>query len=532
MRTDHPLVTITQKAIGQVYQLVFRLNGDQVKRGTATTDLGLAKDYARALSKILVGKLQSNPPDGTPDLVLAMLGLEAKPKKLWLRSLDEIEQSIGGLLGDITKSPRLAMIAKQSFGPLMNSIDALFLEARRLNARVEKLEGDLGDSQAENRKLRETVDAYDALRVKDGKAVARSVEPRTLREAIDNYTSDDSTVSGTGAGERYLYTIKNYLNSFAKKIGESVKIHDLPEATVLKYIKTRKEEVSEKTGKRIKVSTVKQIATYIVALLERESGGLYPLATIRKWIEENLVKAPKAIGDFYWLEEGQTEKIIAQASKTSEYWGDAMRIQHHLALRPEEIVLLQKRYVYRAKKDPKKGETGPKKGEISHVYLCPVALEDDFIIRDLKTGGSTGSIPVTSPEAREALERRLKAVKDDGFLFARTPDSGAKTPRFNAKKAKRILSPEQKVVAEFETKHQLWDPKPFDKRYSARLKSAAKKVKGVKVDKIDGRTLRRTRGRDIVEATLSLAQASVFLRDNSKTVAKYYAKLLPGDVKA
>jgi hypothetical protein len=173
-------------------------------------------------------------------------------------------------------------------------------------------------------------------------------------------------------------------------------------------------------------------------------------------------------------------------------------------------------------------------GRISHVYLCPI-IKDGIIIRDLKTLKSTASLPIESDSIRQAFERRLTAVGKGLFLFPRIPDECGIGNRWTARKTKdgetEKSRAEDIIRRKFIDDNQAWPAELWDKKYIKRLRTAGKKVKGIDVKRLDSRTLRRTRGRDVILATKSIHETATLLRDGEATVMKHYARLLPMDVK-
>ena len=514
--TDHPFVTMTQKVLGGDYQLIFRIDGYQIKRGTGTDDFDKAKRYAIALSKIIVSKCVGDPPPETPDIVLTMLGLEPRIKKIATATNETWEEIITQFMSGATERETILKRLKKS-GAFIQAVQRIFDEAKQLKTRIEGLERDLSGSRANERQLREKVDAYDALRVKEGKKVARAFENKSLRQAIDDYMNPDS--GGTGAGERFRPTIEMMLNGFAEAVGATTPILNIPTEGIVGYLKKRKEQNS--------VGYCRQEATYLCAMLTHQSSGIYPIEDVKTWIEKDLMKESKGDDDWYWLEPAQVAELMKKANSkddaSAQYWADAMTVQHNLALRPEEIIMIQTAKVVR-------GDDGT----ISHVRLTPIH-ENGVLIRRLKTRNSEASIPVTSAAAKQAVERRLAA--GHRLLFPRIPDEcGCRKPNWNAYnrmagkagKGKEQKRNEKRI--KFEADHKLWQERMWCRFYLRHLRSAARMVVGIDIDRLDSRTLRRTRGRDIVVATRSIYEAAKLLRDDPKTIERHYAILRPMDV--
>src|SRR5258708_5344884 len=98
--SDHPLVSIVQPHSKAAYQLKFRRGEEQLKKGTGTTNLEQARDLARALSLILVGALFENPPPGTPDIILKMLGITPRAEKARVLANKAFSAFIRKIVGD------------------------------------------------------------------------------------------------------------------------------------------------------------------------------------------------------------------------------------------------------------------------------------------------------------------------------------------------------------------------------------------------------------------------------------------------
>ena len=56
------------------------------------------------------------------------------------------------------------------------------------------------------------------------------------------------------------------------------------------------------------------------------------------------------------------------------------------------------------------------------------------------------------------------------------------------------------------------------------------RIAGIDKELFDGRTLRRTCGKELLLAGKRLEEVAAVLRDHPMTVRKYYARLLPSDV--
>ncbi len=498
---DHPLVTIVQPSRAAAYQLVFRRDGKQAKRGTGTTDLEAARELARRLSAILIGKLFNNPPPDSPQVVLDMLGIQSAHdvardvgsksfKKLWGMIAEQLDHD---QMEELETSEDM-----QKFGA---ALKVILRERDGLKTALAKTQQELDRAKQVAATYKQKADAYEALRVKEGKAAARSVLPKTLREAAVHYCAENAS------SPRYAKNVKNILERLITRFGAETDVNSLEESAVLEYIKAKAATTGRK-GKPISGSTMRQECTYVCAMLEAESN--VSVESVKKFVAKEYPQTGKGEGEYHWLENGQTAALIKAAAKKEhgEYWSDAMLIQHHLALRPEEIPMLQASNVHRGKRNV-----------ISHVYLEPLE------VRGLKTERSKASIPVASKEARDAIQRRLKAGHK--FLFARVPECGAGAPRRIA----RHRTAAEKAELEFQRANNLWQPQMFDREYLKWLRSAAEDVKGINKEKLDSRTLRRTRGRDITLATKSLTATATFLRDSMAVVERHYARLLPMDIK-
>ena len=237
-------------------------------------------------------------------------------------------------------------------------------------------------------------------------------------------------------------------------------------------------------------------------MLESQSGGIYPVRPIKEWRKKNLKSdGGKTDDDFYWLEEKDVFKLAKQVKKDhGQYWSDAILFQYGLALRPEEIVIIQTKEVDIDNK---------------HIHISPIIHKDgknNVVVRRLKNTGAQSTLNL--PDFLiEPLTRRKKA--DRLVLFSREPELGLRA---------------EKRGSEFELKHNLWVTTAFCKHYLDILRDGSTKAKLETPERIDGRTLRRSRGRDRLIKLKSIEKAARFLRDSSSTVEKHYARWISKDI--
>ena len=555
LNSDHPGVTLEQLQLGAKYKLHFRFQGRKTCRGSGTNNLEIARGYARKISEILRGNLFGNPPAGTPSEVLKMLGIK--------RKINVIDDGVNAGFQSFLESrewgtgfPDEPM--NEYVRRLIDGFNAAQANAKMLESRVSELEQQHASDKIRTDELTERCKAYEAHHVNEGRKLAKKFEKRTLREAINNYLANR-----TESADRYKDTIGGYLDAFAKAIDKKAKRPDLEalkpntesmnsvekvialKAAAAAKLAARQKYTSlagthidisdikptkvldyfNELSKHLAASTLNQHAVYICAMLQDQSGGLFDLSDIKAWISEKIRKKKKGEDDYFWLETGQTEGLIAALKKQDfgDYWSDAALIQHHLGLRPEEIVMLQTHYVNR-----------DQSGNVASIYIGPIK-EGGVLIRDVKTHDAAATLWVESETCRNALERRLK--NNQRFLFPRDEKQcGVRPQRLSGRtrqkiEARKLKDADFKAKIEFELRHGIWTPKTWDRLYLERMRAAAMQVEGINFEMLDSRTLRRTRGRDVIVATGSAEMAAALLRDNVTTVRKHYARLLPKDVK-
>ena len=465
----HPGVQVYLK--GSSFCVRFKQDGFDKRKGLGTTDAAIAEGHAALIHRILTGQ----PYDYAemPEAVRNALKLQSP---------------------DVTQAIDAAIEALPDNVPDDREFTETELSAYDrcicLQEKLEEARGRIKRLQEDNEACRKKIAAYEAILVASGNAQLKKIKPLKLSEATTQYLEH-----GTGAGERTQSEYRNYLNQFSAYIGKDKLISSIEPLEVIAYLEKLKKSIGY-------IPTLRKVCYIICAMLESESGGLYPVRPVKEWRKRNCKTDGKSDDNFYWIDESDVKRLASQVKNDSgEYWHDCVLVQFGLALRPEEIpMLLCKEFDL----------------EKRTVHICPIIYKEgnkDVVVRRLKTNGSKATLNLSDSLVALLNQRPMNTFvlfpRNDKVLGLRTEKRGSA----------------------FELEHALWKPTAFCKHYLKTLRGAAKKI-GLDEKRIDSRTLRRSRGRDLILKLQSAEKAATFLRDNVETVRKYYSRLLPKDVSA
>jgi len=103
--------------------------------------------------------------------------------------------------------------------------------------------------------------------------------PKKLADAIRDYVSADAATCGTFAGARYKKTIRNYLLRFQQAAGGDRLINEIAPETV-------KSHLAAYVNRHLALSTIKQAASALLAMLAQQSGGLWPCGFVKDWLSK------------------------------------------------------------------------------------------------------------------------------------------------------------------------------------------------------------------------------------------------------
>jgi hypothetical protein len=387
----------------------------------------------------------------------------------------------------------------EKLGPFLDHLDVDDVHQVEVLSQISVDTEEIIDLRKEQKIDREELEAVrsrnvylESMLVAAGKAHLSRMKPKTFKSAVAAYLK-----SGTRATERTKIEYRNYLTQISEFVGPENELHKIEEEKYIEYLDSLKK-------RDITSPQVRKVSNILIAMLQNQSGGLYPVQRFKEWRKLNTGSASKSDEDFYWIDKNQVKRLAREVKKQfSDYWHDVVLIQFALALRPEEIPLLQSANVTL------------KKGKPNTIYISTLKDIDGKTIRRLKTARSMATLPI-SLSAQTAVKRRLK--KNHILLFPRSLQE------------LKIKEQPHKHLSEFEAKNQIWTAAGFCKHYLNVLRTSASTAK-LDSDRIDCRTLRRSRGRDIILKTQSAEQAAVFLRDNAITVARFYSRWIPKDVK-
>jgi hypothetical protein len=465
----HPGVQVYLK--DSIFCVRFKQNGREKRKSLSTTDSVIADSHAVWMYRILRGE-EYNFAD-VPATVKRVLDLTPPEFK----DIHEISKKIDPFLEDVDLDDERQV---NTLNQIIDDSQELIDTKRDHNKDRDELEA------VKNR------NAYlEAMLVAAGKAHLAKMKPKTLKIAVESYLEN-----GTTATARTKKEYKHYLNEVRDKIGPEKLLHQIEEDSYIDFLQALK-------NREVTPQQVRKISNILIAMLQNQSGGLYPVQRLKEWRKLHTGSTTKTDSDFFWLTKQQAV-LLAKAAKKQfcEYWHDAILVQFTLGLRPEELPLLQSQNVT------------SKKGAPVSIHVAPLRDSSNTVIRRLKTVRSAATLSITH-SVKSVIKRRLK--QDSIVLFPRsTKELGLKEqPR------RRITS--------FEFQNQIWTAMGFCKHYIHVLRESAKSI-GIESTRVDCRTLRRSRGRDIILKTKSSEQAAAFLRDNPVTVARFYCRWLPGDV--
>jgi hypothetical protein len=480
----HPGVQVYLK--GSSFCVRFKQNGYDTRKGLGTADAKIADEWATLIFKILHGE----PYDykSVPEPVRKALVLQDPVKR---EQEDQAIRAGEALPPESSLDDESEGQTPEEQAALAHGI-TLFEKLEEERGKNNELTDEIKKLNDEVHALRKKVTALEAMLVAGGLSQLRKVKPKMLKDAIADYIA-----TGTGAGERAKKEYRNYLNQFKKEVGDEKLISEIEPTEIITYLQDLKIEY---------VPTIQKITFIVCAMLDNQSAGTYPTHPIKEWKRKHLKTDGKTDDDFYWIAESDVKKLAEQAKKDTgdagQYWSDVILAQFGLALRPEELAIIQGKETDLTKKT---------------LHICPIIQKDgkkEIVVRRLKTAGSKATLNFPS-SLLEVMQRRKK--DESLVLFKRD--------------VKELDLRKENRGTPFESRHSLWKPIAFCKHYLTILRNAAKKLK-LDHTRIDCRTLRRSRGRDIILKLQSAEKAASFLRDNPETVRKHYSRWLPKDISA
>lgn len=345
----------------------------------------------------------------------------------------------------------------------------------------------LRDALNRIRELEQQLAGVQAMLAATGRAQMAKLKPIKLSAAIDNYLARNKASKRTQDEYRsQLKALKEYVSD--------VLVSELAPEQVIDHLE---QVLADDT-----IHYARKSANVILSMLDHATGGMYPKREVALWRKENCREEGRADDDFYWLPASDVERLAKKAKelngKAGDYWADAIRIQFAIACRPEELPMLL------AKNVNLKAATI----HIDHVY------KDGVLVRALKTPRSKATIPIETAYL-PAFKRRCSAGAE--LLFP-IPYDEMELPRRQIKSQ----SPEANGMG-------MWIAVRFDKVYLEMLRTAAKAAK-LDAGGFDGRTLRRSRGKDLLDAGHSPTKVAAFLRDRPETVYKHYTRFIAQDL--
>ena len=448
-----------------------KLNGKDARKSLATADA----DQADKLCQILWQIQQGQPYEfsKTPVVVRQILGLKDPSQQ----RTEELENAIENV---IPQGSNEVLTLAELTDKYKQALDNKDRELELAHNKIRQLEEQLAGVES---MLRAT-----------GREKLTRVKPVTVATAIENFLKD-----GTRASTRTTREYKSQLDAFARVVDGSKQLSEITPEKVCRFLESCRD--------RCKPAYLRKWTITLVAMLKHATGGDYPLVEINEWRKRNLESSYKADEDFYWLAIDDVENLAEQAERLyGRYWADAIRIQFYLGLRPEELTFLQTKNV---------------KADFSEILIRPLS-DKDIVSRGVKTDRSAANLPI-DPVIRSAIKRRV--ASGSALLFPCDREE---------------LSMEVRSIASqstFEQEIGLWLCDTFNKRYVEMLRNSAvslnietDRVDWLDPERIDGRTMRRSRGKHLLDSGIQPAKAAAFLRDALPTFLKHYARFLPTDL--
>lgn len=525
--TKHPGVSIQRpRKVGYPIHLVWKhplLGAKQVGRTIHTTDTALAVEYARKLSALL-----SSPNDWhkQPDYI---------SDPLWTCWQGEIVEDAAAAA--VAKTARHAVNSTHGVGiPVfvqsgpngprqLYVADPQSLVGKRIRKKIREtaqVAVDTAASQAkENKALRDKVASLeakvkgrDAMIRRLGHDIAEDYRPKPIRDAISDYCSTDINKRGTNACERTLQSVRSKLARFADSLSPDIMVGEVTAAHVIAYIaamadgnyvkipedlKTDVERTAHRASNRPGRDHLRLIGVYVCACLTHQTNGTFKAFPVKEWLRKhNSVDKDAEPANPYWLDQRDVDNLCRNLPA---YWAEAARVQWAGGFRPEELTALQSKNVT---------TNGDVRIEVTRI------MDGNNVVWTAKTKQSYGKVHI--PEfARKTVQKLLR--RKSFLLFP------------NDLALHKGREPRYKTGRDFQKRNKLWTPKYFCEQYIKQLRAAAEKAK-LDVGRIDSRTLRRSCGKRILLASkFDVNLAAAVLRDQAKTITKYYAKIIPDDVR-
>lgn len=445
-----------------------------------TSDAGLAAKYADQISRILNG-------EKVDDLALVV--------KTILNIRDPLAEVVDAGVLAASELANLAGYRDHLPSGLRKQAEDNEQVLLEISCKL-KAESDarrLAEKQRDN--LQQEIDGLKSTLRAAGRLHAAKMQPKTLKQATDEYMLSTTALPRTRKEYRGIF---KHLSS---AIGQDTLIQEVTPERLIDYFTGLKEETPEYTRKR---------CTMIRALLLNATAKDYPFDRVKEWVMDNTKIRKKTADDYLWLSLADVHNLLNNAQ--SEYWRDAMTMQFWCGLRPEELPMLRADKIER--------------GEQPVIFVSPVPNpEAKSELRALKTQPSMDRVPI-APEALPSFERRAERAAKLGTLLLfpydrGTPQKPGEVPVWRRRKIKEWDGYAGQIM--------LWPVDPWNKRYAAALRESAGKA-GIDKKRIDGRTLRRSRGRDLILKKNRPEQVAAFLRDNLQTVLTYYSRWIPTDI--
>ncbi len=471
----HPGVTVYSKNNNSLAQLVrFTFEGTEYRKGLGTQDRGIAENYALEIYSVIQGNYD-----------FSKLS-EVTKRILNLKPQDQIDiQSVADALPVFDEEHELTDLEAKALNSGINSAhDYILLERKYKQA--------LHDISILQDKLSER----EAVLAQLGRAHRGFNSKKTLKDAIDKFLKnlrDRVILKEIKPDTLTEYT--SHFTVFSKIIPSSTLLTDLTSEMIIEFLKAK---LPGKNGK-LRVPYVKKLSFSVVSLMKDQSIG-FDDSKIERYRKQNLNGSKKKSKDYYWIESfvDVLKLAFVAQEKYGKYWSDLILVQYGLAARPEELTFLQSSRVNL---------------EARTFELC--ALEHNSeVIRDMKNDGCSGVL--NYPDyIHEILTRR--STQGNVVLFP---------------KEKGLTKRDTQVGSDFEKENRIWKGQQLWKEYRKVLRTCAIELGFTTPGRMDCRTLRRSRARELILRHQKAEPAAAFLRDGVQMVRDHYARLLPQDVRA
>jgi integrase len=408
----------------------------------------------------------------------------------------EVPNNVRALLG-ITPLETEIQTVLAATSDLLDDLNATHIEpndghyaainrAMDLAQTAEGLKNELSKIQLELVARDKKISQLEAILHVAGEKSLDKIAPKTLQEACTEYIT-----KGTRGLPSTVSYYSSVLKSFQSVIGSNVNLSDIHPDSIIAYYETVKATLSPETLRKTLAITI--------AALDFGSNGSYPVKLLKNWRKFNLKMPNKLESDFFWLTETQVLQLAEHAC--NDYWRDCILVQFYLALRPSELCSLQSANVQGIDTNA------------PSIYIDEIRDDTNNVIRGVKTPQSRASLQIAQA-AVPAIKRRL--ATGNKFLFSRS--------------SIEIKMKNMQFGSEYEKLHNVWHYPYFCNNYIKILRNAATRA-GLEAKKIDCRTLRRSRARDLIIRNNSLEKAATFLRDSIAMVNKHYGRWVTKDTK-